>query len=630
MSEQTLSIPALGLSLTGVPPVVQATRLGEVPQGFWLQLIGEWGSEGARPGQQVVLPLERLLSNMGWLRPACQRYGVGIRSTPDLDDLLQRTRAQRRLLQTALSDPRPLDSAAVAQRLAGTRFARDLRPFQARDLGQLLGLSNGANFSVPGAGKTTVAYAVYESERAAGRVQQMLVVAPLSAFDAWQTEVDVCFPENERPVVAPLIDEPPRDVEVLVVNYHRLDSRYETIARWVASRPTLVLLDEAHRMKRGWDGTFGSACLSIAFLAARRDILTGTPAPQSPRDLIALMDYLWPGQGRRILPASALMTPTPADAGTQVAETIAPLFARTRKSELGLDQPTMRVVEVELDPLQAEIYQALRDRYAGAFELNMADRATFASMGDMVMYLLEAATNPQLLTAGSGAGDAVSFRHPPLDVPRGSALWDLLQQYSQYETPAKFRQLAEMIDANAAEGRKTLVWSNFVRNLQGLERMLAVHQPALIYGGIPSEFADSSSARTRESEIARFRTDPACAVLLANPAAMSEGVSLHQACHDAIYLDRTFNAGQYLQSVDRIHRLGLPPGQETRITSLLTVGTIDEVIDARIREKAERLGEMLDDPDISTMALPSDEDYGPALDSSTDIVALFAHLRGEQ
>lgn len=633
MSEVTTSaisgVATLGLSLSGNPPVVRATRMGEVPQAFWLQVISEWGSTGDRPGQEVELPLERLLSNMSWLRTACQRYGVGIASSPELDELLQQTREQRRLLNRALSEPNPLEPQEVAERLSGSRFVRELRSFQMRDLGELLGLANGANFSVPGAGKTTVAYAVYEAERTAGRVEQMLVVAPLSAFDAWQNEVNDCFAEGGRPLVAPLVDEAPSDAEVLVVNYHRLDSRYEEVAKWVGRKPTLVLLDEAHRMKRGWDGTFGSACLSIAFLAARRDILTGTPAPQSPRDLVALMDYLWPGQGRAILPADALVSPPPADAGAQVAEAIGPLFVRTRKSELGLDQPAMSVVEVELDPLQGEIYEALRDRYAGAFEVSMADRANFASMGDITMYLLEAATNPQLLTAGSAADDVMSFRHPPLDVPPGSRLWDLLQEYNQYETPAKFRQLAEMIEANAAKGLKTLVWSNFVRNLQALERMLAIYRPALIYGGIPSVFADPRAPRTREGELARFRSEPGCSVLLANPAAMSEGVSLHQVCHDAIYLDRTFNAGQYLQSIDRIHRLGLKAGQQTRITFLLTSGTIDEVIDSRIREKAARLGEMLDDPDISTMALPSDEDYGPALDSTADMVALFAHLRGE-
>lgn len=629
MSDSAPGGPALGLSLVDVPPAILATKIGDIPAGFWLQVISEWGSAGERPGQQIVLPLERLLSNMSWLRSACQRHGVGIKSDPDLDAILQQTRAQRRLLRAALTAAEPLNEDQVNRRLEGTRFQRVLRWFQTRDLGRLLGLANGANFSVPGAGKTTVAYAVYESERAACRVEQMLVVAPLSAFDAWQNEVADCFEENYRPIVAPLLDQPPADVEVLIVNYHRLDSRYETVARWVSEKPTLVLLDEAHRMKRGWGGTFGSACLSIAFLAARRDILTGTPAPQSPQDLIALMDYLWPGQGRGILPDNALVAPPPSDAGAQVASAIAPLFVRTRKGELGLQTPLKRVVQIEPDPIQAEIYDALRNRYAGTFHLSMTDRATFANMGDIVMYLLEAATNPQLLTAGSGTEDALSFRHPPLDVPPGSILWDLLQRYSQFETPGKFRQLAEMIEANASQGRKTLVWSNFVRNLQGLERMLALYQPALIYGGIPSEQSGSTSARTREGELARFRTDSECAVLLANPAAMSEGVSLHRICHDAIYLDRTFNAGQYLQSVDRIHRLGLPAEQETRITFLLTSGTIDEVIDARIRDKADRLGDMLDDPDISTMALPSDEDYGPVIDSSADIAALFAHLRGE-
>lgn len=621
--------PALGLALTGSPPSVQATRLGEVPNGFWLQLISEWGAAGDQPGRQVLLPLERLLAHMSWLRSACTRYGVGIQWQPELRGLLEQTRAQRRLLDESLDTPESLDPSGVAGRLAGGRFVRDLRTFQIRDLGHLLSLPNGANFSVPGAGKTAVAYAVYDAERTAGRVEQMLVVAPISAFEAWTTEVSECFPEGARPVVTPYTNDLPSDAEVLVVNYHRLGGHYEDLARWVAKRPTLVLLDEAHRMKRGWSGTFGSACLSIAFLAARRDILTGTPAPQSPQDLVALLDYLWPGQALRVLPPAALTTPPPADAGHQVATAIAPLFVRTRKGELQLEPPQFQVIQVEPDALQGEIYNALRDRYAGAMQVSMTDRANFSRMGDIFMYLLEAATNPQLLTAGSGADDQLEFRHPPLDVPPGSKLWELLQQYNQYERPAKFTKLAQMVADNVDAGRTTLVWTNFVRNLQTLERMLAVHQPALVYGGIPTVMSDPSAARTRESELYRFRHDPACRVLLANPAAMSEGMSLHHDCHDAIYLDRTFNAGQYLQSIDRIHRLGLKAGQSTRIAFLVSNGTIDEVVDDRIKDKAARLGEMLDDPDISLMALPSDEDYGPAIDTRDDVEALFAHLRGE-
>ena len=102
--------------------------------------------------------------------------------------------------------------------------------------------------------------------------------------------------------------------------------------------------------------------------------------------------------------------------------------------------------------------------------------------------------------------------------------------------------------------------------------MFSRYEPALIYGGVPSEASSPTALLTRESELQRFREDPSCMILLANPAAMSEGVSLHQVCHDAIYVDRTFNAGQHLQSIDRIHRLGLPPDTETNLTFLVNHG----------------------------------------------------------
>jgi SNF2 family DNA or RNA helicase len=244
------------------------------------------------------------------------------------------------------------------------------------------------------------------------------------------------------------------------------------------------------------------------------------------------------------------------------------------------------------------------------------------------MYLLEAASNPQLLAAGASQFDAVPFRHPPLAVPPESTLPELLANYGRYETPRKFVELAKLIKQNADLNRKTLVWTNFVRNLLSLERMLARYEPALVHGGIPSKITAPNSPRTREKEIERFRSSDRCLVLLANPAATSEGVSLHKECSDAVYLDRTFNAGQYLQSVDRIHRLGIKEDHETRITFLITAHTIDEVVDDRIREKAERLGTLLEDHDIASMALPDDEDYGRAIDSDEDLAALFAHLRG--
>lgn len=622
--------PLIHIRLQQLPLSVDVRRGTDVPDTFWLLVRAEWGSEGGTPGHSIAVPLERFLSQLAWLAPACRRYGVGVDWDEHSRELIKSRNEERRLLTGLLENPPDPDREGTATLLKqdGSRFARELRDFQERDLAQLVALPHGANFSVPGAGKTTVAYAAYEIERLRGRVKQMLVVAPLSAFIAWTEEAEICFTSPPKVAVfgGGAIAE---DTEVLVVNYQRLASQYQTIAEWTHSKPTLVLLDEAHRMKRGWEGLWGSTCLNLAFLAERRDILTGTPAPQGPGDFLALLNFVWPNQARNILPRAALLPSPTQQAMHAIGGAIEPLFVRTTKHELGLTPPTHAVITVPLTGIHEAIYQALLKQYRGRFGAGRRELASFGHMGEIVMYLLEAATNPGLLAAGSSRHDPVVFRHPPLDIPPQSELADLLAQYGEYETPAKFIELAKLVEGNASQGLKTLIWSNFVRNLATMERMLARYQPALIHGGIPSELTSPRAPRTRELELARFKKDPECLVLLANPAASGEGISLHDVCHDAIYLERTFNAGQYLQSVDRIHRLGLAPDQETRITFLLTENTIDEHVDRRVREKSHALGMMLEDPDIVAMSLPDDEDYGQVLDSDEDLAALFAHLRGE-
>jgi SNF2 family DNA or RNA helicase len=136
----------------------------------------------------------------------------------------------------------------------------------------------------------------------------------------------------------------------------------QQLARWISQAPTHVVLDEAHRMKRGRNGEWGAACLDLAPLAARRDLLTGTPAPQHPSDLIALLDFQWPQQARRILPEQALVAEPPQEAMRELSERMRPLFARTQKNELGLDPPKLRIETVQMKPLQREIYLALRTR----------------------------------------------------------------------------------------------------------------------------------------------------------------------------------------------------------------------------------------------------------------------------
>ena len=478
--------------------------------------------------------------------------------------------------------------------------------FQHRDLGKLVHLRHGANFSVPGAGKTRVTLALFQTRRLAGSAQRMLVVAPKSAFEAWHSEAELCIPDLR---VARLAGNAPPETDVLLVNYERLPDAVPALVRWLRSQPSIMVLDEAHRMKLGVDGAWGSACYKLGPYAAHRVILSGTPAPNGAQDLENLFSFVWPGQGRTSVRAAV--------AGRSLQEAsrlLKPLFTRTTKAELDLPPVAPVYRRVELPTLHREIYDALIGMAAGQYP---EGTASAEEIGKVVMYLLMAATSPALVATGSSRYEPLAYRVPPLSPPAGSPLAELMRDLPSYEMSPKHAEVLSMVRENAGTGRKTLVWSTFVRNLTSLERLLAPFSPVVVHGGTVD----------RDEQLRRFREDPDCLVLLSNPATLGEGVSLHQTCHEAIYVDRDFAAGRYLQSLDRIHRLGLAPDTTTRITILVADRTIDEVVQARLDAKVDFLLRILDDPAVEQLTDLDEEPSSYAGMDAADLQALVAHLQ---
>ena len=121
---------------------------------------------------------------------------------------------------------------------------------------------------------------------------------------------------------------------------------------------------------------------------------------------------------------------------------------------------------------------------------------------------------------------------------------------------------------------------------------------------------------TREGRIRRFHEDNACRVMIANPAAAGEGISLHMVCHEALYVDRSYVSTHYLQSIDRIHRLGLEAGTVTNIHIFQTrapqgLGCIDHSVSRRLGQKIRALQQLLDDRDLHKIALDEENSEGP-------------------
>jgi SNF2 family DNA or RNA helicase len=96
----------------------------------------------------------------------------------------------------------------------------------------------------------------------------------------------------------------------------------------------------------------------------------------------------------------------------------------------------------------------------------------------------------------------------------------------------------------------------------------------LLHGATPAD--------SREEIIKQFH-QPNCVykVIIANPSAVGESISLHKACHNAIYLEKNFNAAMYMQSKDRVHRYGLDDNDVINYYYLISENSIDQTIHDR-------------------------------------------------
>jgi hypothetical protein len=234
------------------------------------------------------------------------------------------------------------------------------------------------------------------------------------------------------------------------------------------------------------------------------------------------------------------------------------------------------------------------------------------------------ASNPSLL-----ALSADEFWLPPLEFEAADPLIPLLHQYNAHEIPTKFQFVVNRVRERSRLGLKTIVWSMFVRNLTMLAALLRQFGPVTVHGGIPTAAESGDDVEgTREQLIDQFKTDPNCSVLVANPAACGESISLHEVCHHAIYVDRSFNAAHFLQSRERIHRLGLPPNVRVTYEILLSTDTVDMVVHQRLISKTDRLARLLDDPGLSAMALDNDDPDPQETFDAADAQAVMRFLLG--
>ena len=545
------------------------------------------------------------------------RFSPTISANKKLSEFAKQIQMVREL---RLEKPKELLSVQeIQERLVSTGFTeRELKPFHIRDISHLLSLPNGANFSVPGAGKTTVTFALHLLVRK--HAQHLVVIAPKAAFQAWRDIVSDCMGTDAPKDAAEeftVLDKGEKETsEALasgstrfIISYDLAIRQQSTLANHIAINPTHLVLDESHRMKAGWASQRGSFLLGISALPIRRDILSGTPMPQSASDMEAQLEFLWPGQGlgREI----SLGKKTPRDV-------LGNLYVRTTKKELGLPAAKRHFRDINMSDGQLALYSIVRDEFLRNHAKGMSKGLSgeqILKARKSVMRLLQLSVAPTL-ALNAMANDDVEISTSIVEA--------VLDEGHSPKVQAVIEHARELAKSN----EKTVIWTIFTGTIHSLDSALADLNPVYIHGGVPA--GSYNDPLTREGKIRRFHEDVNCSVLIANPAAAGEGISLHKVCHTAIYLDRSYVSTHYLQSIDRIHRLGLPQSQETNIfvyrsRAPAEIGSIDMSVSRRLTEKIRNMQVLLDDPDLHEIAYDEEQaddpiDYDVTLHDLIDLI----------
>lgn len=488
--------------------------------------------------------------------------------------------------------------------------------FQYRNLVDLSNFQNAAIFSVPGAGKTVEALA-YTSLLTENRPTGILVVAPRNAYIAWETEAAACLNltqgvnvyravgTNEELEERLFSENPPT---IVLVNYNRLLSRLGIFLRYLRhlgelNRASVAIFDESHHFKGG--RAFTSSVKQIAPLADHRILLSGTPMPRSIEDLVPQFQALLPMRIQEISEDS-------------VEEFSVGRFVRTTKRDLGLRMPNIQFHNVEMTGLQREIYCMISEFVAAEIAARGSRRsqAHLERMQGVVMFLVMQASNPRLLD--ERVLTAIQNSNPELATRIRDARGELDSQAVRYGP--KIAWACNRARELARDGQKVVIWSTFVDNIEWICDELEDLNAVYIRGDVPTLLNNETFSRDdanpeeelyREERINLFKEDPDCMVLVANPAAAGEGISLHTACHHAIYIDRSFNATEFMQSMDRIHRYGLDEqgnvicgigegGVDTAIEILVCENSVDDLlVQPNLARKQAAMYRWLEDPSLN-------------------------------
>ncbi len=470
----------------------------------------------------------------------------------------------------------------------------ELRPYQKLGLAwlqflQTLG-AGGILADDMGLGKTITTLAFLLRRKELEGPMPSLVVCPTSVATNWVSEIKRFTPDLK--VI--LLHGPARhaqavkESDVVITTYALLRRDLDVLS---AIRFRCAVLDEAQNIKNADSATTRAAG---QLDASMRLALSGTPIENRLGELWSLASFVNPGiLGTARAFETRFERPIVADRKSPLAAelraVVRPFLLRRTKDEVLRELPPKTEIDrvVPLSVRDKRMYDALAHTLRAGIAKDLESRGNQAQLSvfTALARLRQMACDPRL----------VDPHLPP-------------------EVSAKRKEFLELVRELAAEGRRALVFSQFVE-------LLTLWRQDLDAENIAYEYLDGRTTK-RSEVVARFQGGSAPLFLISLKAG---GVGLNLTAADTvIHCDPWWNPAVEDQATDRAYRIG--QDKPVTVVRLVARGTIEEKILVLKKKKREltkvvigddaRALEGLTNEDLS--ALLGDADLDPMEEHGSD------------
>ena len=495
---------------------------------------------------------------------------------------------------------------------------RKLETHQLKSLHHLNSCSSAAIFSVPGSGKTSVVLAYYEKLRLEDKVDHLFIVGPVNSFVSWVKEFTLNIDrELNSKILSGDYKKEDRVIfynqklnsEMIMAHFSTVTNDINDLKKFFRFNRILLVIDEAHNIKK-IDGKWSNAVLTIGNDIKYKVVLTGTPLPNDLRDVYNYLDFLF---GENLIfnkkdkakIENLLNQEKKTEAIDFVREKINPFYTRVTKKELNLSKPNFnKPILVEMNPLEKKIYTAIETKIRHYGRKSFLDNFEFVQKicKARIIRLKQAASYIKNL-------DTVideDFLNEDEKILNDDDIKGLISNYDKLEKPAKLLKLISMVKDFKSKNKKVLIWSTHLKTIDLILQNL--NSENIVVKKITGETNRDFEIKKNIMEEFNDKNSELDA-LIALPQACSESISLHKACQNAIYYDLNYNAAEFLQSLDRIHRVGGSEILPVYYNFLHYKDTVDTKIFEKVFLKADRQMQIIEEDNLTFDLTDEDENW---------------------